>query len=178
LDTVKGDGISNGIPDTNASSPILTDNDTNLSFTLKLQFAKIESYKKFYQVKIQAQPNSVFNDFSVGIDSNTAGLYQNSDVREHLYTDGVPTVNVFEWDFSCNTSRALTINDIKLKLDFLVTIAEVPGKIHPTFGPGAEDPGTTDTTDNTDGGNGITSGGKGVGVDFEDPSFKDKDPEL
>jgi hypothetical protein len=172
------DDNDDGIPDTNGSSPVLTDNDTNLSFTLKLQFAKIESYKKFYQVKIQAQPNSVFNDFSVGIDSNTAGLYQNSDVREHLYTDGVPTVNVFEWDFSCNTSRALTINDIRLKLDFLVTIAEVPGKIHPTFGPGAEDPGTTDTTDNTDGGNGITSGGKGVGVDFEDPSFKDKDPEL
>jgi len=172
------DENNDGIPDTNGSSPVLTPNDTNLSFTLKLQFAKIESYKKFYQVKIQAQPNSVFNDFSVGIDSNTAGLYQNSDVREHLYTDGVPTVNVFEWDFSCNTSRALTINDIRLKLDFLVTIAEVPGKIHPTFGPGAEDPGTTDTTDNTDGGNGITSGGKGVGVDFEDPSFKDKDPEL
>ena len=172
------DDNDDGIPDTNGSSPVLTDNDTNLSFTLKLQFAKIESYKKFYQVKIQAQPNSVFNDFSVGIDSNTAGLYQNSDVREHLYNDGVLTVNVFEWDFSCNTSRALTINDIRLKLDFLVTIAEVPGKIHPTFGPGAEDPGTTDTTDNTDGGNGITSGGKGVGVDFEDPSFKDKDPEL
>ena len=152
------DDNDDGIPDTNGSSPVLTPNDTNLSFTLKLQFAKIESYKKFYQVKIQAQPNSVFNDFSVGIDSNTAGLYQNSDVREHLYTDGVPTVNVFEWDFSCNTSRALTINDIKLKLDFLVTIAEVTEKMHPTFGPGAEDPGTIDTTDNTDGGNGIKKG--------------------
>jgi len=172
------DENNDGIPDTNGSSPVLTPNDTNLSFTLKLQFAKIESYKKFYQVKIQAQPNSVFNDFSVGIDSNTAGLYQNSDVREHLYTDGVPTVNVFEWDFSCNTSRALTINDIRLKLDFLVTIAEVPGKIHPTFGPGAEDPGTTDITDNTDGGNGITSGGNGVGVDLQDPEFKDREPEL
>ena len=178
LDTVKGDGISNGIPDTNASSPVLTPNDTNLSFTLRLIFSKIESYKKFYKVKIQAKPNDVFNDFSVGIDSNTAGLYQNSDVREFLYTDGVPTDNVFEWDFSCNTSRDLTINDIRLKLDFEVTITEEPGRAHSTFGPGAEDPGTTDTTDNTDGGNGITSGGKGVGVDFEDPSFKDKDPEL
>jgi len=172
------DENNDGIPDTNGSSPVLTPNDTNLSFTLRLIFSKIESYKKFYKVKIQAKPNDVFNDFSVGIDSNTAGLYQNSDVREFLYTDGVPTDNVFEWDFSCNTSRDLTINDIRLKLDFEVTITEEPGRVHSTFGPGAEDPGTTDITDNTDGGNGITSGGNGVGVDRQDPEFQDREPEL
>jgi len=172
------DENNDGIPDTNGSSPVLTPNDTNLSFTLRLIFSKIESYKKFYKVKIQAKPNDVFNDFSVGIDSNTAGLYQNSDVREFLYTDGVPTDNVFEWDFSCNTSRDLTINDIRLKLDFEVTITEEPGRVHSTFGPGAEDPGTTDITDNTDGGNGITSGGNGVGVDLQDPEFQDREPEL
>ena len=172
------DENNDGIPDTNGSSPVLTPNDTNLSFTLRLIFSKIESYKEFYKVKIQAKPNDVFNDFSVGIDSNTAGLYQNSDVREFLYTDGVPTDNVFEWDFSCNTSRDLTINDIKLKLDFEVTITEKSIRAHPTFGPGAEDPGTTDITDNTDGGNGITSGGNGVGVDRQDPEFQDREPEL
>lgn len=172
------DENNDGIPDTNGSSPVLTPNDTNLSFTLRLIFSKIESYKKFYKVKIQAKPNDVFNDFSVGIDSNTAGLYQNSDVREFLYTDGVPTDNVFEWDFSCNTSRDLTINDIRLKLDFEVTITEEPGRVHSTFGPGAEDPGTTDITDNTDGGNGITSGGNGVRVDLQDPEFQDREPEL
>ena len=172
------DENNDGIPDTNGSSPVLTPNDTNLSFTLRLIFSKIESYKKFYKVKIQAKPNDVFNDFSVGIDSNTAGLYQNSDVREFLYTDGVPTDNVFEWDFSCNTSRDLTINDIRLKLDFEVTITEEPGRVHSTFGPGAEDPGTTDITDNTDGGNGITSGGNVVRVDLQDPEFQDREPEL
>jgi hypothetical protein len=172
------DDNNDGIPDTNGISPFLTPNDTNLSFTLRLIFSKIESYKKFYKVKIQAKPNDAFNDFSVGIDSNTAGLYQNSDVREFLYTDGVPTDNVFEWDFSCNTSRDLTINDIRLKLDFEVTITEKSIRAHPTFGPGAEDPGTTDITDNTDGGNGITSGGNVVRVDLQDPEFQDREPEL
>jgi hypothetical protein len=51
-------------------------------------------------------------------------------------------------------------------------------RAHSTFGPGAEDPGTTDITDNTDGGNGITSGGNGVGVDLQDPEFQDREPEL
>ena len=179
------DANSDGIPDTNYTTDdgqnFLTPNDTELSFTLKLQFAKTD-YKDFYKVEIQAQPNSLFNDFSVGNDSNTAGLYKNSDIREHIYArpNQNPTLNVFEWDFSCkvNQSGGLTINNTRLKLDFLVTISEVPGKIHPIRDTSTQEEGVIDTTNNTDGGNGITSGGKGVGVDFEDPLFKDKDPEL
>ena len=177
------DDNDDGIPDKNSTSNdhILTDDDTELSFALKLEFPKTD-YKDFYKVKIQAQPNSLFNDFRVGNDSNTAGLYQNSDITEHIFArpNQNPTVNVFEWDFSCkvNQSGGLTINNIRLKLDFLVTITEVPGRAHPIRDTSQQNEGVLDTTDNTDGGNGVTSGGRGVGVNFEDPLLKDKDPEL
>ena len=77
-----------------------------------------------------------------------------------------------------NQSGGLTINNTRLKLDFLVTISEVPFQNHPIRDTSQQEEGVIDTTDNTDGGNGVTSGGRGVGVDFEDPLFKDKDPEL
>ena len=170
------DSSGNGIPDTNSSSNVLTENNTTINFTLNFNFPKDDSYSGFYKIKIEAKPNNVFDSFSVGNESNTAGVYENSDIKEHLYTQGVATQNVFQWDFSCQTSRDLTINDIKLALNFKVTISQVGGILHPTFGYGAEN-NFEDNTNNTDGGIGVRAGG-GVGVDFPDPSFKDKDPYL
>ena len=170
------DSSGNGIPDTNSSSNVLTENNTTINFTLNFNFPKDDSYSGFYKIKIEAKPNNVFDSFSVGNESNTAGVYENSDIKEHLYTQGVATQNVFQWDFSCQTSRDLTINDIKLALNFKVTISQVGGIVHPTFGYGAEN-NFEDNTNNTDGGIGVRAGG-GVGVDFPDPSFKDKDPYL
>ncbi len=167
------DSSGNGIPDTNSSSNVLTENNTTINFTLNFNFPKDDSYSGFYKIKIEAKPNNVFDSFSVGNESNTAGVYENSDIKEHLYTQGVATQNVFQWDFSCQTSRDLTINDIRLALNFKVTISQVGGRVHPTFGYGAEN-NFEDNTNNTDGGIGVRAGG-GVGVDFPDPSFKDKD---
>ena len=170
------DSSGNGVPDTNSSSNVLTENNTTIDFTLNFNFPKDDSYSGFYKIKIEAKPNNVFDSFSVGNESNTAGVYENSDIKEHLYTQGVATQNVFQWDFSCQTSRDLTINDIRLALNFKVTISQVGGRVHPTFGYGAEN-NFEDNTNNTDGGIGVRAGG-GVGVDFPDPSFKDQDPYL
>ena len=170
------DSSGNGVPDTNSSSNVLTENNTTIDFTLNFNFPKDDSYSGFYKIKIEAKPNNVFDSFSVGNESNTARVYENSDIKEHLYTQGVATQNVFQWDFSCQTSRDLTINDIRLALNFKVTISQVGGRVHPTFGYGAEN-NFEDNTNNTDGGIGVRAGG-GVGVDFPDPSFKDQDPYL
>ena len=157
------DSNSDGKPNKNSTSTddILVNDNEELFFTAQIIFAKDASYKNFYNIKIQAENNKLFDSFNSGIEGGSAGAYANSDIREVLTTPAgmVATFNRFEFDFSCrvNKSGGLTVNNTNLSITFNLIISHIGGIVHPQVGPGAEQGGQTDTTNFTDDGTNITN---------------------
>jgi len=150
------DNSGDGKPDTNSTS-VLTPDNTDLSFTLQILFSKDSTYKNFYNITVEAQPNKLFDNFSAGNEGGSAGVYKFSDIKEIRNTppNQVATFNMFVFDFDCkvNKSGGLTVNDTNLSISFKLTVANSSGSVHPIEGVGAPGGSSSDTTDTTDDGN-------------------------
>ena len=148
------DADNDGIPDTNHTD-VLTNDNEDLHFTAQIIFPKESHYRKFYNITVQADTNNkLFDNFSAGDDGGSAGLYKFSDIKEVLNTESnqVQTYNLFQFDFSCkvNKSGGLTINDTNLSINFILTVANSAGMVHPQVGSGV----TTSTENEPESDNG------------------------
>jgi len=151
------DSNNDSKPDQNSTSnsDVLNPDNTELEFTLRLQFARETNYNQSYSITAQAFPDpdsdDLFDNFSEG-SSGVAGFYERGDIKELIF--GNQQFSVFEFTFTCKVNRpedsgdggGLRVTDNALSIPFKIKVGQTNNSDHTVGNPFEEQEDTTDNT--------------------------------
>ena len=125
------DDNNDGIPEATSTdaNDRLTPSGTEFTFTVALIFGpEMDYFGGSYSIIAEEQNNGAFFDtFSAGNEGGSAGRYSGSDITQTHGQEPNHNQNVFEWTFTCETTKEITAGD-RPNINFKITMGRVSGE--------------------------------------------------